>query len=57
MASIVRSARLPVTVEALVSQIAPPNHRFTPPAGRMDLVITDSDFVTNLADVTITSKP
>ena len=54
VASITRAARLPVTVETLVSQIAPPTQGFNPPAGRMDLIVTDSDFVTILADVTVT---
>ena len=53
IASIVRSARLPVTVETLISQIAPPAPGFNPP-GRMDLIVTDSNFVTMLADVTVT---
>ena len=54
VASITRAARLPVTVETLVSQIAPPTQGFNPPTGRMDLIVTDSDFVTILADVTVT---
>ena len=54
MASIIRSAKLPVTIETLISQIAPPNPGFNPPSGRMDLMVTDSDFITTLADVTVT---
>ena len=47
-------AKLPVSLETLISQIAPPTPGFSPPQGRMDLMVTDSDFVTLLADVTIT---
>ena len=54
IASIVQSARLQVPVETLVPQIAPPAPGFNPPAGRMDLIVTDSNFVTMLADVTAT---
>ena len=54
MASIIRSAHLPVSHEIPIASLAPPRPGFLPPIGRMDLVVTDSDFSTLLADVTIT---
>jgi len=54
MAPIIRSAQLPVSAEINLAEIAPPSPGFLPPQGRMDLVVTDSDFHTILADVTIT---
>ena len=57
MASIIQSAHLPVSYEIPIASLAPPRPGFLPPIGRMDLVVTNSDFSTLLADVTITSKP
>ena len=54
MAAIIRSAYLPVSHEVTIASLAPPRPGFSPPQGRMDLVVTDSDFSTLLADVTIT---
>ena len=54
VASIVRSAQLPVSTELVLSTLTPPAPGYQPPPGRMDLVITNSNFQTILADVTIT---
>ena len=54
VAAIIRSTHLPVSSEIVISNLTPPAPGYLPPAGRMDLVVTDSDFSTILADVTIT---
>ena len=36
MASIIRSAIIPVTIETIIAEIAPPTPDFDPPIGRMD---------------------
>ena len=54
MASIATSAKLPVTMETIIANIAPPRHGFNPPQGRMDLLVKYSDSNTLLADVTVT---
>ena len=54
VSAIVRSANLPVSNEILLSELTHPSPGYLPPTGRMDLVVTDSDFTTLLADVSIT---
>ena len=54
MASIIRSSQLPVSTEIVWATLTSPPPGYQPPQGRMDLVVTDSDFSTILADVTIT---
>ena len=54
MEAIIRSAHLPVSHEVTVATLAPPRPGCSPPQGRMDLVVTDSNFTTILDDVAIT---
>ena len=54
VSAIVRSTQLPVSREILLSILTPPTATYSPPPGRMDLIITSGDFQTLLADVTIT---
>ena len=54
MAAIVRSTQLPVSTELIPTNLTPPTPGYQPLQGRMDLVVTDSDFTTILADVTVT---
>ena len=54
LSAIIHSAQIPVSREVLLSILAPPSATFSPPPGRMDLVLTSGDFNTILADVTIT---
>ena len=53
MASFVKSAKLLVSQETIIAGIAPLRQRFNPSQGRMDLMVTDSDFKTLLADDTV----
>ena len=53
-AAIIQSTQLPVSTELVLSTLTPLAPGYKPPSGRMDLVITDSDFNTVLADVTVT---